>query len=225
MVDGRVAEDRGKDPMTRYDSEADARIIIDEQLRAAGWNPADKSQVRTEIRVSDVGPDGERVDKRDYVTDCEQTVRKGTEVDPLIAKIKDDEPLTEQEENELAQHPNQPDRYFNEDNLRHAYRDPGGNLIDFIRAALGLLKPKSREERVEENFRAWLVARNLSPEQAQYLALLKNRGLVKGQVSLDDLFNPPLSILNAASMGIELFGEQGLKQMVEEINRSVLAAQ
>lgn len=176
------------------------------------------------VHYIEVGPDGERVDKRDYVTDWETTVRQGADADPIIAKVKAGESLTEQEEDQLAQRLNQPQRYFNEDNLRRAYRNPGGNLVDFIRAALGMLKIKSREERVEENFRAWLVAKNLTPEQAQYLALLKNRGLVKGKVSLDDLFAPPLSILNAANIGIELFGEQGLRNVMDEINQSVLVA-
>lgn len=176
------------------------------------------------VHYIEVGPDGERVDKRDYVTDWEQTVRQEAEADPIIAKVKSGDALTEQEETVLAQRLNQPQRYFNEDNLRRAYRNPGGNLVDFIRAALGMLKIKSREEKVDENFRAWLVAKNLTPEQAQYLALLKNRGLVKGKVSLDDLFAPPLSILNAAGVGIELFGEQGLKAMMDEINQSVLVA-
>jgi len=176
------------------------------------------------VHYIEVGPDGERVDKRDYVTDWETTVRQEADADPIIAKVKAGESLTEQEEEQLAQRLNQPLRYFNEDNLRRAYRNPGGNLVDFIRAALGMLKIKSREERVEENFRAWLVARNLAPEQAQYLALLKNRGLVKGKVSLDDLFAPPLSILNAANIGIELFGEQGLRNVMDEINQSVLVA-
>jgi type I restriction enzyme R subunit len=176
------------------------------------------------VHYIEVGPDGERVDKRDYVTDWEQSVRKEVEADPVLAKIKAGEPLTDDEETALARRLNQPERYFNEDNLRRAYRNPSGNLIDFIRAALGMLKLKSRAERVEDNFRAWLVTRNLSPEQAQYLALLKNRGLVKGKVSLDDLFAPPLSILNAANVGIELFGEQGLKTMLEEINQTVLTA-
>lgn len=176
------------------------------------------------VHYIEIGPDGERVDKRDYVTDWESTVRHAVESDPILAKVKAGEALTEEEETQLAQRLNQPQRYFNEDNLRRAYRDPGGNLVDFIRAALGLVKLKSREERVEDNFRAWLVARNLTPEQAQYLALLKNRGLVKGQVSLDDLFAPPLSILNAANIGIELFGEQGLRNLMDEINASVLAA-
>jgi len=176
------------------------------------------------VHYIEVGPDGERVDKRDYVTDWENTVREEADADPIIAKVKAGELLSDQEEEQLAQHLNQPQRYFNEDNLRRAYRNPGGNLVDFIRHALGVVKIKSREERVDDNFRAWLVAKNLTPEQAQYLALLKNRGLVKGQVSLDDLFAPPLSILNAANIGIELFGEQGLRNMMDEINQSVLAA-
>lgn len=175
------------------------------------------------VHYIEVGPDGERVDKRDYVTDWEATVRQQADADPAIVKIKAGKALTEQEEAMLAERLNQPQRYFNEDNLRRAYRKPGGNLLDFIREALGLIKSKSRPEIVEENFRAWLVARNLTPEQAQYVALLKNRGIVKGQVTLDDLFNPPLSILNAAGIGIQLFGERGLSQVVDEINQSVLA--
>ncbi len=176
------------------------------------------------VHYIEVGPDGERVDKRDYVTEWETTVREDADADPILAKVKAGELLSEQEEEQLAQRLNQPQRYFNEDNLRRAYRNPGGNLVDFIRHALGVVKIKSREERVEDNFRAWLVAKNITPEQAQYLALLKNRGLVKGKVSLDDLFTPPLSILNAANIGIELFGEQGLRNMMDEINQSVLAA-
>lgn len=174
------------------------------------------------VHYIEVGPDGERVDKRDYITDWERTVRTGVDSDPIIAKVRADEALSEQEEATLTKRLNQPERYFNEENLRRAYRNPGGNLVDFIRAALGMLKMKSRQERVEENFRAWLVVKNLTPEQAQYLALLKNRGLVKGKVSLEDLFSPPLSILNAANIGIELFGEQGLRTVMNEINDSVL---
>lgn len=176
------------------------------------------------VSYVEVGPDGERVDKREYVTDWEKSVKAAADNDALIRKVRDSEPLSEAEEGELARRLNQPERYFNEENLRRAYRNPGGNLVDFIRAALGMLRMKSRDEKIEENFRAWLVAKSLSPDQAQYLALLKNRGIVKGKVSIDDLFAPPLSILNAANLGIELFGEQGLKQVVEELNQSVLAA-
>lgn len=79
---------------------------------------------------------------------------------------------------------------FNEENLRRAYRQPGGNLIDFIRAALGKLKIKDREEELTENFQAWLVSKSLTPQQAQYLSILKNRGIARGKIDLEDLFLP-----------------------------------
>ena len=129
--------------------------------------------------------------------------------------------MTEQEESQLEQQLNQPKYYFNEDNLRRAYNNQQSNLIDFIKAALKLVKIKSLAEQKEEIFRAWLIAKSFTPEQAQYLSLLKNRGIAKGQLSLEDLFQPPLSVLNAAGLGIKLFGEQGLRDLFEDLNRSV----
>jgi len=139
----------------------------------------------------------------------------------FLQKLRRGELLTEQEEQALAERLNRPEMYFNEENLRRAYRQPGGNLIDFIRAALGNLKIKSREEELTENFQAWLVAKSLTPQQAQYLSLIKNRGITKGKIDLGDLFKPPLSILNAAELGVELFGERGLKEIIEDLNESV----
>lgn len=176
------------------------------------------------VTYVEVGPEGERIDKKEYVTHWEETVRSRAADDPLLAKVRDEETLEPDEEEELARRLNQPEHYFNVDNLRRAYRAPGGNLIDFIRAALGRLHIKSREEKLEEAFRAWLVSRSLAPQQAEYLCLLKNRGIATGRVRLEDLFEPPLSILDAAGKGIELFGEEGLKQVVDELNEGVFEA-
>lgn len=173
------------------------------------------------VAYVEVGPDGERVDKKEYVTHWEDVVREGANSDILINKLKAQQPLTAKEEEELATRLNQPKYFFNEENLRRAYRNPGGTLVDFVRAALGMVRVKSREDRLEDNFRAWLVTKSLTPEQAQYVALLKNRGIARGKLSLEDLFQPPLSILNAAGVGVELFGEDGLKTVVRDMNESV----
>jgi hypothetical protein len=42
-------------PVTPRESEADARIAIDDLLRQAGWDPLDKSAVRTEVPAVPVG--------------------------------------------------------------------------------------------------------------------------------------------------------------------------
>ena len=173
------------------------------------------------VTYVEIGLEGECVDKREYITQWEQAINGQTAVDPLIRKVYDGEFLTEAEESELTSRLNEPDLYFNEDNLRRAYRDPGGTLIDFVRAALGMIKIKSRAERLEENFQAWLVSKLLTPEQAQYLSLLKNHCIAKGRIEIEDLFAPPLSILNAGGLGIELFGEYALKDIMADLNRSV----
>ena len=176
------------------------------------------------VTYVEVGPQGERVDKKEYVTHWEEAIRRQVGDDPLLRKVRDDEPLEAIEEEELARRLNQPERYFNEENLRRAYREPGGNLVDFIRAALGKLRIKSREEKLEESFRGWLVSRSLTPQQAEYLCLLKNRGIATGRVRIEDLFEPPLSILNAAGKGVELFGEEGLRRIVSDLNEGVFEA-
>jgi len=184
------------------------------------------------VSYVEVGPDGEQVDKREYVSSWEETIKKSAGHDPIIEKIikqaqaqtdeeKEKYRLTKEEEEELGRKLNSPEFYFNEDNLRRAYRQPGGNLIDFIKHALGLAKVKSQEEITNDNFQAWLVTKSFNPEQVNYLTLLKNRGVVKGKVSMDDLFAPPLSVLNAATIGVELFGENGLKALIDELNDSV----
>ncbi|MEW6247310.1 MAG: DEAD/DEAH box helicase family protein [Nitrospirota bacterium] len=215
------------------DSEADV-FVSTGGGRAPGGEPTPPRPVRDLIELGledewlqavtyvEVGPEGERVDKRDYVTNWERTIRSTVADDPVIQKIRAGQALSAEEEEALAARLNNPKYYFNEDNLRRAYRKPGGNLVDFIKHALGLVKVKSREEEVTENFQAWLVTKSLTPQQAQYLSLLKNRGIVGGKLELDDLFKPPLSILNAAGLGVELFGETGLKEVIRDLNESVL---
>jgi len=173
------------------------------------------------VTYVEIGPEGERFDKRNYVTNWETSVQSAVKDDPIFQKVRRGELLTEEEEKALVDRLNRPEMYFNEENLRRAYRQPGGNLIDFIKAALGSLKIKPREEELTENFQAWLVAKSITPQQAQYLSLLKNRGIARGRIELEDLFQPPLSILNAAELGVELFGERGLKEIIQDLNESV----
>lgn len=57
--------------MTRHETEADARISIDALLREAGWDPVDKSMVRTEVQAtpaSDTGGFADRTHARPFET-------------------------------------------------------------------------------------------------------------------------------------------------------------
>jgi type I restriction enzyme R subunit len=69
------------------------------------------------------------------------------------------------------------------------------------------------------------VSKSFNPEPAHYLTFLKNRGVVRGKIEIGDLFQPPLSVLNAAGLGVELFGEKGLKDVISDLNSSVFQKQ
>lgn len=175
------------------------------------------------VTYIEIGPEGERVDKKEYISTWKTAIQGMVEDDEILQKVRAGEDLDENEETELANRLNQPKNYFNEDNLRKAYQDRSRTLIDFIKAALGLIKVKTREQKIRENFNAWLVTKNFSPDQASYLSLLKNRGIAQGSVDINDLFKPPLSLLNAGGIGIELFGQSGLKAVVDEMNQSLFS--
>lgn len=177
------------------------------------------------ISYVEVGPEGERIDKRNYVTAWEQAIQHAVTTNPILQKVRDNTPLTEAEEQDLVDRLNRPEHFFNETNLRNAYRYQSGTLIDFIKVALGTTKLKTREEVLNEAFHAWLVSRNFTPEQAKYLVQLKNRGIALGKLQLDDLFLPPFSLVNMAALGVELFGEKGLKETIEAMDAAVFAQQ
>lgn len=167
-----------------------------------------------------MGPEERRIDKDEYRSRWEQTIRDAQADDPVIVKVKEGEALTEGEEDHLVEQLNSHELYFNEETLRHAYRTPVGTIIDFIRAALGLTTVKSREEAIEENFRAWLVSHQFTMEQAEFLAMLKGRGVANGRVELGDLFEPPLIHANAPEKAQSLFGP-GIRELVDDLNSSV----
>lgn len=60
--------------MTPRETEADARIVIDDLLKRAGWDPSDKSMVATEAPA--VVPDrpGHEQGPRDVVDDLNEGV-------------------------------------------------------------------------------------------------------------------------------------------------------
>ena len=60
------------------------------------------------VTYVEVGPNGERVDKREYVTHWEETIRARTNDDPLLRKVRDGEMLEPDEEDELARRLNCP---------------------------------------------------------------------------------------------------------------------
>jgi type I restriction enzyme R subunit len=135
-----------------------------------------------------VGPEGLAIDRREYQDHFRERIVVLQKTHPAVEKVLAGESLSEDEWEDLRRTLNSPQFYFDEAALRKAFDQPTGSLTDFIRAALGLIKLPTREERVERAFNAWLAQHSNAdkPEQARLLELLRNvvlAALERGQVS------------------------------------------
>lgn len=173
-----------------------------------------------------IGPEGLAIDRQTYRDRWAEIVQDLRRSDPAVQRIFAGEELTEQEWEDLARRLNSPEFFFAEESLQQAFEQPTGSLSDFIRAALGLYKFPSRQERIDHVFNTWVAEHSamLSPEKAQMLRLLKQRVLA-GEIIEPRIFSqPPFSLWGGRARMEQLFGREGLLQIVEELNALLTAA-
>lgn len=193
-----------------------------------GWVVIPEGQKEDEIRNQHmilVGPEGLQIDRHTYQDEWAAKVSELHKADPVVQKIFAGQPVSEEEWEALRRRLDAPKNYFSETSLRKAFEQPTGSLTDFIRAALGVFKFPSREERIERVFDAWVTqhSNSLNPGQATMLRLLKQRVLTGDPVELRIFSQPPFSIYGGRARMEQLFGKDGLAQVVEELN-TLLAA-
>jgi len=172
-----------------------------------------------------VGPEGLAIDRVTYRHEWKNKIIELKKTDPAIEKIFSGQELSEQEWDDLARRLNSPEYYFDEETLRRAFEQPTGSLSDFIRAALGLFKFPTREERIKRAFYTWVAEHSdsIEPHQAQMLRLLEARVLAGEQIEMSMFGRAPFSLWGGLSRMEKLFGREKLQTMIEELN-ALLAA-
>lgn len=165
--------------------------------------------------------DKEKVDSREYKDKFAQEVRKLVDTNTIVGKVKRQQDISDEEAKELAQVLNHPEYFFNENNLRRAYDQPTGNVVDFVKVALGLHKFPTKEERIGKTFDAWIIQKNFAPEQAKVLRMLKNQFLAGSKADISDFNRPPIAQYGGLQYAVKTFGEDGLKQVVDDLQQQV----
>lgn len=176
----------------------------------------------------EVGAEGERIDSDDYQTAWERQVQELVQAEPLVKKVKEGQELSNDESQILADRLNSPKFYFNEANLREAYRYPIGTLNDFIKTALGIqnlpTEEQLYEDRVSELFEAWMIDKQLEPEQAKILRLVKSQYIARRSPIEVSIFNEPIfQHIGGLNYVLRVFDEGILKTTIKELNESVFA--
>ena len=174
----------------------------------------------------EVGPEGERIDADDYQIAWERQVQELIEAEPLIKKVKEGDDLSNDELQTLAERLNSPKFYFNEVNLREAYRYPPGTLNDFIKTAIGIQELPNEEqlyeERINELFESWLVDKNFTAEQAKILRLIKAQYIARHEPIDATIFEEPIfRQIGGLNRALQIFGEDTLQTTLKELNQQV----
>ena len=223
-VIGRPVADAGKAEPVEADivagDEAQSRRRKGGELKTIPLGSLEDEFLRREVLI--VGPEGLAIDRKTYVNEWQAVIARMKDADLAIKSIAEGGEVNEDELERLAARLNSPEFWFTEKALREAYGEPVGSLFDFVRAALGLHRFPTREERIENNFRAWVAARSLQPEQARMLRLLRNRYLAGERIDLA-VFNRDATFkqIGGRRKMEGLFGEEGLKRIVDELNARV----
>jgi len=174
-----------------------------------------------ERKFIEFGSEGEKVDAREYKDKFAEEVNTLVDSNKIVAKVKQGKEVTDEELQELAQLLNHPEYFFNEANLRDAYGQPTSNLLDFIKSSLGMHKFPTKEERVSKAFDAWIIQKNFAPEQTRVLRMLKNQYLAGSKADIADFNRPPISQYGGLQYALKVFGEDGLKEVVDDLQQGV----
>jgi type I restriction enzyme R subunit len=178
----------------------------------------------------EIGAEGEKIDSDDYQVAWERQVQELTQAEPLIIKVKDGQELSNNESQVLAERLNSPKFYFNEANLREAYRYPIGTLNDFIKTALGIQNLPTEEQIYEDQisklFESWMIDKQFEPEQAKILRLIKGQYVARRAPIEFSIFNEPIfQNIGGLNYVLRVFDEKILRTTIKELNESVFVQQ
>ena len=213
---GTEAED-----LSEEEKEAVSRLLV--QVPEAAAENVDVVVKRAHVEV---GLAGEKIDADEYQVAWEREIQELVATEPMIAKIKHGEDPTTDEVAALSEKLNSPKFYFNEANLREAYRYPPGTISDFIKAALKIAELPTEEQlyehRINDLFESWLVEKNFSVEQIKILRLIKSQYVARKEPIDASIFNEPIfQQLGGLNYALRIFEDDQLKNSLAELNQRI----
>jgi len=197
-------------PIMKYKRKEGQKIIefdLDDQVIERKW--------------IEFGPNGEGEYVHIYKERVERRVRELADKESAIVKIRNDEPINDQDLESLEKTLNSPELYISEDKLREAYNQPFGTLVQFIKSIFGKYKFKSQEDEIAEGFDAFIIAHNYNTDQTRFLRVVKSVFLAKVRrhevLEIDDFYEGPVEAFGAGAVE-RLFSKNDLDEVINFFN-------
>jgi type I restriction enzyme R subunit len=127
----------------------------------------------------------------------EEMILRLTDLNPILQKIKQGQPVTAEEAESLAKFLHAEHPHITEDLLRAVYKNRKAHFVQFIRHILGIEVLRSFPETVSAAFEHFIQQHStLSLRQLDFLNLLQNFIIEREKVGKKDLISAPVTIIH-----------------------------
>jgi len=150
----------------------------------------DVIQERGSVRY---GPEMTQTDSKTYVEKVEKKIRELAESNPTIQKIKNDEQLTQEDIDSLAETLVSSELGITAETLSKAYDTPKRDIVEFIKHILGLTKLPNKDDLIEEAFSGFLLSKSFNPDQINFIRILESVFMSKKNIEFKDFYDPPFT--------------------------------
>lgn len=177
----------------------------------------------SEKEFVEFGPQHEALSVAKYRELVEQKINELVLSSPILQKLKQGQDITPQEAELLAEELHNEHPHITIDLLRKVYNHRKAELVQFIKHILGIEVLETFAETVTKVFDDFVKRHSyLTSRQLQFLDLLKNFVLEKGEVSKRNLIESPFTMIHPE--GIRgIFSKKEIDEIIELTNK-VLAA-
>ena len=143
------------------------------------------------------GPEHSAVSVSKYREMVEKLILELTKSNPVLQKIKEGKPISEEEIEALSALLQEEHPHVTEDLLKKVYQNRKAKFIQFIKHILGLELLESFSESVSRAFDDFIQNHNnLNTRQLEFMNLLKEYILAKETIQKRDLIESPFTILH-----------------------------
>jgi len=158
----------------------------------------DLCDITSEKEYIKFGPAHERITIQKYREKVEALIKDLEDKNEILHKIKEGGDVTLQEVEKLADILSEQEPYPTEENLQKAYDARKVKFLDLIKYIMGIGGLVTFSEKVSEAFAEFIAEHNtLTPNQIQFLIVLRDFIMNNGDITKKDLVNEPFTKLHA----------------------------
>ncbi|MGC4040346.1 MAG: DEAD/DEAH box helicase family protein [Flavobacterium sp.] len=165
------------------------------------------------------GPEHESLSIAKYREIVEERIQHLVNSNPILQKLKTGANISADEAEQLAEDLQNERPYITIDLLRRVYNHQKAQLVQFVKHILGIEILESFPDTVAKSFEHFITEHNyLNSRQLEFLQLLKNVMIEKGDVEKKDLINAPFTIIHPD--GIRgIFSGKEIDEIIEFVNQ------